>query len=377
MILYYQLFIPHYQAPIVKRLNEALHGDLVVCYGQPPQHGSYMFTPDAIGSHSVVVHNRWFHGTTMAWQPFWKPLRQLKTPEIVIGEANPRILSLYPLIAWCRINGIPLILWGHGGSRRRNIVYSNNPRDILHRWLISQADAFICYTDGTKAEISQFITPEKIFVARNTLDTDTLFSLRRQLELVGKNVIKQQLGLEREYYLCVSARLTAEKRIKYLLEILALLQKDKWDVGALIIGDGPQRSALELQAHYLGLTDVHFLGAIAEWERSAPYLFISDAMVIPGYVGLSVNHALCFGLPVITQDSIPHAPEVEYIRQGETGFVVAYNDSRAMVDAVQQVFANRQAYYESTLSFVESYLTVDKLVMGVIDALTFVRGQSI
>ena len=48
----------------------------------------------------------------------------------------------------------------------------------------------------------------------------------------------------------------------------------------------------------------------------------SDAVVIPGYVGLAVNHAFAHGLPVITCQSEIHSPEIEYIENDVNGLIL-------------------------------------------------------
>src|SRR3546814_15903003 len=49
---------------------------------------------------------------------------------------------------------------------------------------------------------------------------------------------------------------------------------------------------------------------------------VADALVIPGYVGLAVNHAFAQGLPVVTRRHELHSPEVEYIEHGRNGLIV-------------------------------------------------------
>jgi glycosyltransferase involved in cell wall biosynthesis len=63
-------------------------------------------------------------------------------------------------------------------------------------------------------------------------------------------------------------------------------------------------------------------------------LRIAAAVVIPGKVGLAVNHAFAHGVPVITRLSDLHAPEVEYIRPGHNGLIVP-GDLDAFVDRVR------------------------------------------
>ena len=43
---------------------------------------------------------------------------------------------------------------------------------------------------------------------------------------------------------------------------------------------------------------------------------------MPGKVGLTVNHALAHGVPILTRETTLHAPEIDYVRNGENGLIV-------------------------------------------------------
>lgn len=381
MIFLFQRYIPHYRWPIWDRLSRALKDELVLCYGDPPPDSSHLdASGKTTGIETCKLNNFWISNETAVWQPFLRPFRQYKLPEVVISEHNIRLLSLIPLIVYCRVKKIPIILHGHGGSRKRDVVHSTSLVDVYHRWLVRICDAYICYTDNIKEQLSNFVSREKLFVARNTLDTNTLFDLLRELEVIGKYKIRERLKLNSEYYVVFIGRLIPEKEVDFLLDVMRILQDDGIKIGLLIIGNGPERENLEKYAHKKLIKDVNFLGAMAEWEASAPYIFAADLMVIPGYVGLAVNHSLCFGLPVITQLAGPngpfHSPEIEFIRHGETGLMVKNGDNLAMAESILSILENLAHFREKTTSFAEEYLTIDILVSGIISAIRYVEAET-
>lgn len=94
------------------------------------------------------------------------------------------------------------------------------------------------------------------------------------------------------------AALRPEKRIDRMLDLLATLNTRR-EATLSIVGDGPERRALELQAAELGLEErVHFLGArddVAEQlSRHELFLLTSDEEALP----MSVLEAIIAGLPV-------------------------------------------------------------------------------
>lgn len=377
MIFVFQRILPHYRLPIFEKLNSELNNELVVISGQKPKDTHHF---DVIGQKmpfkSVYIENRWFLGEKAVWQNFTKVFRRYGTPQAVISEHSPRILSSYPLLVYCKILKIPIILWGHGGSRKRNVVTSNKWQDKIHRWLVKNCDAYICYTDGIKENLSEVTKSNKLFVARNTLDTDALFVIKEQLTNVGKQTIKEELQLKKKYYLCFIGRLVAEKQMDYALDVYGIIKQSRQDVGFIIVGDGPERNALENQVSEKKLTDIIFTGKILGWGKSGKFLFCSDVLINPGEVGLSVNHAFCFGLPVVTQkkgETGPyHGPEIEYVVNGQTGFLCDNSDKKQMAQKIIDIFKNDLRFDHSVSTYCKQNLSPRIMIDGIKEAVFFV-----
>jgi glycosyltransferase involved in cell wall biosynthesis len=115
-------------------------------------------------------------------------------------------------------------------------------------------------------------------------------------------------------------RLHAQKNVGYLLNLVAAL-KNKTEIRARVIGDGPERPSLEANASSLGIRDyVQFDGwlpreAVREAYRSATLLIHAS-----NYEGMSnvILEALASGLPAVAS----HIPENrELVRDGTNGFL--------------------------------------------------------
>jgi glycosyltransferase involved in cell wall biosynthesis len=61
---------------------------------------------------------------------------------------------------------------------------------------------------------------------------------------------------------------------------------------------------------------------------------MADICVIPGHVGLGLNQAFFWGLPVITEED-KHPPEIAYLKPGRNGFIVPRNDLSALRDRIE------------------------------------------
>ena len=209
---------------------------------------------------------------------------------------------------------------------------------------------------------------DRLFVARNTLDTDRLFPLDDALQAEGRAAVRRRLGLPVDVpVVAFIGRLIPAKGTARLLEAFAVL-RGGGPAHLVVIGDGPERAPLERRTAASGLDDVHFLGAMPRWEDSAPYLYAADVMLMPGYLGLSVNHAFAFGTPVVSRAAPPgiryHSPEVEYVRPGENGLLVETDDAEALADAVRQVLRERERFARAARGYARTHLTIDRMVDG-------------
>ncbi|MBA3345929.1 MAG: glycosyltransferase family 4 protein, partial [Gemmatimonadales bacterium] len=100
----------------------------------------------------------------------------------------------------------------------------------------------------------------------------------------------------------VVARLTAQKRVSLAIETVAFLASCGHELPLTIVGDGPERVALERQVDRLGIGPfVRFAGAVAPAEVPAQ-LARADLMIFPAKgegFGLVAAEALMAGVPVV------------------------------------------------------------------------------
>jgi glycosyltransferase involved in cell wall biosynthesis len=129
-------------------------------------------------------------------------------------------------------------------------------------------------------------------------------------------------------------RLSPEKGFDVLVRALALLP----EAHAIVLGDGPERPALEALARELGVADRLEL---AGWDDDAQLRLPSfDVLVLPSRFEAfpaAVVEAMLAGLPVVATDV---GSVAEAIVDGETGLVVAPDDPGALAAALGRVLAD-------------------------------------
>ncbi|MBL8103804.1 MAG: glycosyltransferase family 4 protein, partial [Anaerolineales bacterium] len=197
-------------------------------------------------------------------------------PDALIVEANPRYLATPAAVKWMHSRGRKVIGWGLGSPS------VNGFRKQRRLSFISQFDAMLSYSQRGAEEYAALGFPrEKIFVAHNSVSP------------APERPADRPQTVDRVTLLFVG-RLQARKRIDFLLRACAELGTKP---RLLIVGDGPERAALESFAKK-NYSSAEFIGAKHGAELK-PYFVQADLFVLPGTGGLAVQEAMSYGLPVI------------------------------------------------------------------------------
>jgi glycosyltransferase involved in cell wall biosynthesis len=144
--------------------------------------------------------------------------------------------------------------------------------------VMKAADAVVTLSDTMCREIAdRGIPQERIVVVPNAVDAE------RFAPRPPDDALRSRLGLRAGVpVIGYLSTLTAFEGVGTLLEGLAELRRRGREVQGLIVGDGPVRDALEVQAERLGLRgrDVVFAGRVPRAEAPA-HLALIDLFVVP------------------------------------------------------------------------------------------------
>ncbi len=371
-VYFFYRIIFWYRVPVLEKLNERLNGRLVVCSGAPPGTSSLgnLVRKSEPAYKEVFLRNHWFFGEKMHAQPFRRVFDRHGPPAAILAEESPRSVTLPFLLRYAKSLGAGRVLWGHFSSNYR--VF-NPRRHVLDKYrlaLAREVEGCACYTEGRANLLRPFVPESNIFVARNTMDLGPMFAQREALAAEGKQGVRRRLSISPDGPVLVYiGRLIRGKGTDMLLETWEIFTKDAPGT-LLIIGDGPERAAMEKAVSTRSLQGVRFLGSLL-LEEAAPWLYASDAMLMPGYLGLAVNHAFAFGVPVVSlrhPESAGgvkfHSPEVEYVHSGKTGVLCSGNTSEALAASVREVLADQDRYSTNALAYAKEHLTLDRMVDG-------------
>jgi L-malate glycosyltransferase len=134
-------------------------------------------------------------------------------------------------------------------------------------------------------------------------------------------------------------RLSPEKGLPCVLEALSLLATRYPQARTFIVGDGPERSALEAAAARLGLDDgICFLGFRPDARQLMEEVdIVVHAPIYEGF-GLVVLEAMAASRAVVVNDAPGGLPEI--VVPGETGLVVSAGCPGALAEALERLVAD-------------------------------------
>jgi teichuronic acid biosynthesis glycosyltransferase TuaC len=132
------------------------------------------------------------------------------------------------------------------------------------------------------------------------------------------------------FTVCTVTRLVARKRVDHVIRAFARLAAEHPDARLVIVGDGPERSALTRLVHVLGITGrVEFTGAL-DARRAREYMARASVMALPSVreaLGAVYLEAMSLGVPSLGTRG--EAIE-EHIEHGVSGVLVPPGDESAL-----------------------------------------------
>jgi len=198
--------------------------------------------------------------------------------------------------------------WSHASiGNQGNIGY------ILRKFFYKNSDGVLVYSKAGEENLLRMgIKKERIEVVGNSINYFDYGYLNYN---ISRNYNKRN-----ELKILYTGRITKEKKLDILIRAIAVLKSEnKLNIKCMIVGGGAVNKLIRLAEDLNVIGCVDFIGP--KYEKDIHQYFIdADLFVYPGGIGLSVLHALSFGIPVITTDNIQlQFPEFELLKKGYNG----------------------------------------------------------
>jgi sugar transferase (PEP-CTERM/EpsH1 system associated) len=254
----------------------------------------------------------------------WCAFRTLR-PDLV----HTRNTAGLDAIALARLAGVQTVLHGEHGRTAADLRGTNPRHNLLRRLHAPLVRRFTTVSRDLAAwlEATVGITPRKIAVLMNGVDVERFSpgSVERRAvlpEVPETAVIVGTVG-----------RLDPVKGHGVLVDAVARVQADLGrSIHLVIVGEGPERSALEQRIRAAGLEEtVHMVGGR---EDVPAILRAVDVFCLPSFaegVSNTVLEAMATGLPVV---ATAVGGNRELVADGETGRLIVAGDPIALAAAL-------------------------------------------
>jgi glycosyltransferase involved in cell wall biosynthesis len=251
-----------------------------------------------------------------------------------------------------RALGVPAVV-----VAKRNVDAFETPRQVAmqrvaHR-LATHVTAVSEAVADTVAELG--VPRERITVIPNGVDVarfSTVTSGRGSLPFNGSDPVIGSVG-------CLAPR----KDYGTLLDALVLLERRGRSFHAVLVGDGPERAALEQRAQALGLSGkVHFLGERPDIERLLPAMDVFVLSSREEGIPNALLEAMAAGRAAV---ATAVGGTCEVLADGETGWLVPPSSPERLSEALDEALtrpdeAKRRG--EAARRHAETALGIDAMV---------------
>jgi glycosyltransferase involved in cell wall biosynthesis len=222
--------------------------------------------------------------------------------------------------------GKPVVITARGTDV--NLIPRHRLPRAMIRWAARRAAGMITVARALKDDLIGIGVPgERIEVLRNGVDLQLFRPVERE-------ATRRKLGMSRTTLLSVG-HLIPRKGHDLVIGALPRLP----DMELVVIGDGPERGALDALARDCGVGDrVRFVGALPQ-EELRSYYGAGDALVLAssreGWANVLLESMAC-GTPAVATTA-GGSPEV--VAAPEAGRLIAERSPEAVAEGVRRLFA--------------------------------------
>ena len=243
---------------------------------------------------------------------------------------------------------------------------------LLRTWfrkiMLGKAKGFISY--GTKAE--EYLEmlgadPEKIKISLNTVDTAFFAEQTAALRSVLPRTNPQK-------HLTFVGYLSPRKNVGLLLESIRILAQKRNDFVLDLVGDGKEKPNLEKYVQSSGLSSVVKFHGFKQKEELPAILAVSTCFLFQTEFdiwGLVLNEAMAAGIPCIS--SVNAGATKDLIKDGETGFVMDFNDKANVVSKIEWILDHEMEARQIGMNarkFIEENASVKQSALDFVLAIT-------
>jgi glycosyltransferase involved in cell wall biosynthesis len=256
-------------------------------------------------------------------------------PDAVILFLHLKEKLYWYLVHWLKLKKIPIIYWNKAINYDAPESWLKNK---MFHYMHTISDSIILYSESEKVNIQQK-NHHKLFFANNTINFNDFPEIEET-----KEEIKKELAIPFKHVVLFAGRMKTSggrKKVDHLINIFNQFERN--DVGLVIVGSGFSKSIEKM----IERNNVIYLGEVHDPQNImiSKIFKMADIFSIPGHIGLGINQAMYYSLPVVTEDG-GQPPEISYLIDGKTGYLVKSNDIAELKNKILYLLDNQNLRLE-------------------------------
>ncbi len=251
----------------------------------------------------------------------------IKRDYIIVVSGNPRYLSTIIFILKAKLFGAKILWWGHYRSST-----SKNWRIKLRLELMKLANGIIFYTED---EVKRYLT------SKQRKECRPIVGLNNGIDVLPiKRLRKKYVSNSRSHEILFLGRITQKASFHILLN--ALKHPKIKDIVLNVIGNNSSGPYLKLDKYnFNNGVKINYYGELTDEKEISHIANRCRVFVYSGSVGLSLIHAMAYGLPcLVHSDPLRHMPEIDAFKEGITGLTFNRNDPNDLAIKLYSMMSN-------------------------------------
>lgn len=250
---------------------------------------------------------------------------RLKALFRIFDEYTPTVLNITGYFDWAqvllmfyaRFRGVKVVISSESSAADHN----RSPwKERFKKIIVNRAHAFFCFGKTSAEYLESLGIRHREITVRNAAVIDERL-IREKYDTARQRMKPLNRGYRQFVYV---GRLAPEKNLDMLLRAFAKVMSEENDRAAwklLIVGEGPERAALEALSKSLNIAENVVMPGGFPWYQVPDWLAQSDVLILPSKSepwGLVVNEAMVCGMPVIVSQKCGCVADL--VQSGENGF---------------------------------------------------------
>jgi len=241
---------------------------------------------------------------------------------------------------WARRQGRRTLVYSDSNWQRKRPWYVQAAKEVVVRDFYRRIDGAYYVGDNNRDYHRHYGIPdERLFPGMLPIDRERLLAQVPDRAEARRRVRERHGVPDEAFVVAFCGKFIPRKRAPDLVEAVAGLGGGERPVWALLIGDGPERGALERLCEQKAARNVVVTGFVNQTEVPS-YLASSDAIAVTSAEDphpLVVTEGSSFGLPVLASDAIGCVGEGDTARADVSTLVYPCGDAAALRAAIERL----------------------------------------